>query len=417
MRKVLSRVVLLLGALLYLASLGGKIVGQRMMDNPTPENLEKGLQWDSSNPAFWIQSARQWHFRADSPEGQRAVDAYKHSLALNPIDPSAWKELTTAHMENDNMAAAEVTLRGELQVAPHHPEIAWRMANFLLVEGRTEEAYPHLRTAANEQSLRIPVYDLAHRLGETPEVIRQQLIPETPEARTAYLQFLLSRKDLADAYPVWQDIVRTWNPAYVRLGNRYVDSLAQAGMGKDAGKVWGELLALTNRRGLREEGEFLTNRDFEARIANEGLGWRLIAGEGYQTAVDSFTSQNGAQSLRVTFDGTANLNFLGVYQVVPVEPNRRYHFEGFLKTEGITADSGLFFNLTPLGAPRQEYFAANSATHVETFGWVREQVDFRTGPNTSVIVVRLRRLPSQKLNNLMQGKVWIDHLSLKLQDS
>ena len=48
-------------------------------------------------------------------------------------------------------------------------------------------------------------------------------------------------------------------------------------------------------------------------------------------------------------------------------------------------------------------------------GWVREQLDFQTGPRTSVVVIQLRRSPSRKLNNLIQGKIWIDNLSLRLR--
>ena len=416
MRKILSRIAILLGGLLYLGLLGVSIAGKRAVNNPTPEKVEQGLRLDSGNPDIWVHSARQRHFSVSTPEADQAVEGYKNAIMRNPINSATWRDLTTAYMESDDLDEAEVTLRGELQVAPQNPEIAWRMANFLLVGGRTGEAYPYLRRAASEPTLRVAVFDLAHRLEASPEVIREQLVPETPEARLSYLAFLVARRNLAEAYPVWRDVAGNWSPENLRVANLYVDSLAQAGMGQDAGKVWGELLALTNRSGLRKEGEFLTNADFEARISNAGLDWRFIEGEGYKIALDSFTFQSGTQSLRVTFDGTANVNFTGIYQLIPVEPNRQYRFEGFLKTEGITTDSGLFFTLVPQAAPREEYFEVHTGKHVETFGWIHEQLDFSTGPNTSVVAVQLRRLPSQKLNNLIQGKVWIDHLSLKRRD-
>jgi hypothetical protein len=100
---------------------------------------------------------------------------------------------------------------------------------------------------------------------------------------------------------------------------------------------------------------------------------------------------------------------------VPVEPNRRYRFEAFLKTDSITTDNGLFFNVATIGAPREEAFSIATGNRVETIGWVQEQLDFQTGPSTGVVVLQLRRSPSPKLNNLIQGKVWIDNLSLRMR--
>jgi hypothetical protein len=76
----------------------------------------------------------------------------------------------------------------------------------------------------------------------------------------------------------------------------------------------------------------------------------------------------------------------------------------------------LFFALSSLGAPTAEAFLHSTANHVETMGWVREQLEFQTGPRTSVVLIQLRRQPSPKLNNLIQGKVWIDNLSLKARE-
>ena len=410
--KLLSRVALLLSALAYLISLGISLAGQWMLDAPTPENLERGIQWDSRNPALWARYARQWHFLASSPESQRAVEGYQKAASLNPLDPSNWKELASAQMERQDLDGAEVALRGELAAVPHSPQASWRMANLLLVRGRTAEAYPYLRIASNERSLRVPVFDLARRLEEDPEVIRRDLVPQTPEARADYLQFLVSREILDEAYPVWQEVARNGSPETIRLGNSYVDALVRAGKGSDAARVWDELLAITGQK-PRPEGELLTNGDFENQFLNAGLDWRLTPSAGYQIALDAFLFQNGTRSLRVTFDGTVNPNFEGISQTIPVDPNRRYRFQAYLRADGITSDNGPFFRIGSRGAPPEETFTVTTPQRVQTMGWVREQLDFQTGPRTSLVIIQLRRLPSQKLNNLVQGKVWIDNLSVK----
>ncbi len=411
--KLLGRIALLLGALAYLGSLGISLAGQWTLDDPTPENLERGIRWDSRNPSLWARYARQWHFLPESRDSPQAVEAYQRAASLNPLDPNTWKELASVHVERGEMQRAEEDLRAELAAVPHSPEASWRFANFLLVSGRSAEAFPYLRTAANEPSLRAPVFDLAWKLEENRAVILRELVPATAEVRADYLRFLLQRRRLAEAYPVWEELAPADAERKVRLGNAYVEALAVAGMGAEAARVWEEILSLTGQTSVKPSGELLTNGDFEFDIPNAGLGWRFTKGSGYQVALDGFVFQNGTRSLRVSFDGTANLNFDGVWQAVPVEPNRSYRFQVHLRTDSITTDNGLFFTLASLGAPGEEAFTHSTANRVETSGWVREQLDFETGPRTSVVVIQLRRSPSQKLNNLIAGKVWIDRVSLR----
>jgi len=39
-------------------------------------------------------------------------------------------------------------------------------------------------------------------------------------------------------------------------------------------------------------------------------------------------------------------------------------------------------------------------------------LDFAAGPKTELILVRVVRLPSRKLDNLISGKVWLDDVQI-----
>jgi hypothetical protein len=115
----------------------------------------------------------------------------------------------------------------------------------------------------------------------------------------------------------------------------------------------------------------------------------------------------------IQFSGKQNVFYQNFYQLVKVSPGHSYHLRAFLKTEGITTDSG----------PRLEvYDAYNTAVLDElsdnltgsTDGWTPVLMDFVTGPKTELIVVRLVRFPSKKLDNLIAGKVWLDDVQLTL---
>jgi len=84
---------------------------------------------------------------------------------------------------------------------------------------------------------------------------------------------------------------------------------------------------------------------------------------------------------------------------------------GFLKTEGITTDSG----------PRLEVQDAYDVTALRKFsemitgstgGWSQVILDFTTGPRTELVIVSVARLPSAKIDSLIAGKIWVDDLSL-----
>lgn len=184
-------------------------------------------------------------------------------------------------------------------------------------------------------------------------------------------------------------------------------------MGALAGHVWSEILEDTGRTAAQSAGELMTNGDFETDLPNAGLDWRLTEGAGYRITLDDFGPRQGSRSLRVVFDGSKNLDFQALSQFVPVEANREYRFRGYLKTENITTDNGLRFCVQSYAAPAKESFVRCGEGQIGDHPWSLEQIEFTTGPNTNVVLVSLNRQRSPKLNNLLQGKVWIDAVSIR----
>ena len=400
--------------IVYSAAVGVHFVGQWFLYRPTPENLSRGVRWNPGNPSLWTRYAGYLVFAPDGFQPRQAADAYLRAAAINPLDPANWDGLASAHLQMGETEKAEAALRAGLAAMPHSPDAAWRLANFLLLRGRSTEAVPYLRVAAtSEPSMRPAVFDLAWKILPGPEPILRDVVPTSVEARSDYLRFLLGRKKLIEAYEVWRELQTHRSDALLGLGYRYVETLAIAGLGTEAARVWQEILAGTGRAWAKPAGELLTNGDFEAELLNKGLDWRLREGPGYTVSPDNFVLQHGSRSLQVAFDGSANTHFAGVWQLVPVEPNSDYRFRGYIKTENVTTDSGLRFLIATVAGPHGESFHRYTENRVGTDPWTLEQLDFRTGPNIRIVHVSLRRLPSKKLNNRIQGKAWIDSLSVQ----
>lgn len=415
--RTIFRICLLTCGLLYLAASTRVWLADWLLSHPTPYNLRLGVQWFPSNPQLWSAYARSRSELMTDSNLPEVTAAYEAALSRNPFDLPAWDGLATAYLQQGDFSHAEAAMRGAVAAVPHSPSATWRLANFLLVQDRAAEAMPLFRTAATfDPNLSPAVFDLGWKLLGHPQQILEQLVPDNLPARMQYLGFLAWKKGLPrEAYPVWQKILPSGTQAVIKLGEAYVEALAAGGFGSEASRVWRELLTQTGSKLSPPDGERIFNGDFEAPLRNAGLDWRIAQAPGYQVTLDNFQSQSGTRSLRVKFDGTANPEFAALQQWIPVEPGTTYHFQAYLRTENISTDNGLFLLLLPVGVPPNQYWERPTENRIGSTPWTEEQLDLRTGPDTRVILVQLRRRASTKLNNLLQGTVWLDNVSLQSQ--
>jgi hypothetical protein len=116
------------------------------------------------------------------------------------------------------------------------------------------------------------------------------------------------------------------------------------------------------------------------------------------------------RSARLAFDGTKNLSYDGLYQSVLVSPSTRYRFQGFLRTDQISTESGIRFEI--LDPKDQKNLDITTQNETGTAQWTLEQAEFTTGSQTRLILIRIARKPSVRLDNKLRGTVWIDDISL-----
>jgi hypothetical protein len=132
--------------------------------------------------------------------------------------------------------------------------------------------------------------------------------------------------------------------------------------------------------------------------------------EGAVVSLDSQDAFEGARALRIEFNGKRNLDYGHVFQYVAVQPNTRYRFSGAVRVKGITTDIG----------PRFQVFDAfdmgnlfqSTENIVGTSGWSSRQLEFKTKADTRLLIIRVARPPSNKLDKQIGGTVWIDQVSL-----
>jgi Carbohydrate binding domain len=238
------------------------------------------------------------------------------------------------------------------------------------------------------------------------------MIPPLASIFFDYLQFQIGMSRIDAAEQTWARLLALNLPFDIHQAGPYLDGLIRHRRVAALKEAWsalasrfpGQISAGVSRDNL------ITNGSFEFEVLNEGLDWRVTPAKGAAVSLDSTNAFDGVRSLRIEFDGTGNLNYGGALQYVPVQPNSRYKFTAYMRASAITTDSG----------PRMQVFDAydmgklflSTEGILGNSGWSAQQVGFRTGPDTQLLIVRLARPASRKFDNLIAGTVWIDCVSL-----
>ena len=127
--------------------------------------------------------------------------------------------------------------------------------------------------------------------------------------------------------------------------------------------------------------------------------------------LDRTAFRSPSHSLLIQFAGTHNVNYANAFEFVRVAPSRSYRLQGFMRTEGITTDSGPRLQVRDAYDPRI-LDAFSEDLKGDSRGWTPVLLDFKTAPQTDLIAIVVSRLPSRKLDNQIAGKVWVDDVSV-----
>jgi hypothetical protein len=201
-------------------------------------------------------------------------------------------------------------------------------------------------------------------------------------------------------------------PFDVREAFPYLDALIQHAELRQLSNVWSALAQRFPAQVQRpaHSANLVTNGGFESDILNGGLDWRVLPTEGTVVSLDSVGVFEGVRALRIIFDGSHNVDYGHVFQYVPVHAKTRYRFSGHMRLQGITTDSGLRFQVRD--AYNMDNIFVSSENLVGTSGWLEQHAEFTTLPDTRLLLLRVVRPVSTKLDNEIAGTVWIDDVRL-----
>jgi Tetratricopeptide repeat len=381
----------------------------------TIESLRLATRLDPGNSTYHVQLGRLYQYSITNPKPAEAIQQFQEAIKANPYDPDAWINLAAAHEFKGDPSSAEEDLRHASALAPNLPQFQWAIGNYFLLHGNTQEAFQHLKVVlAGSRQYDRTVFNVAWKASGNAEQILQNLIPNNLPAEFSYLNYLNNEQRFSAAEAVWKRIVATPEPFNPHEASGYIDTLIKTGQVDAAYQVWtglqGKGLVRTSPGGPGQN--LITNGNFEDPLLNMGFGWRIEDVPGVYAGPDTATFHSPGHSLSVQFTGKQNLSYHQVFQFVRVAPNQSYELDAFMKTQGITSDSG----------PRLEVVDAYDPEALDKFtpgmtgtsgGWNPLSMEFKTGPKTQILLVLLVRPPSKADDETaITGKVWLDDVQI-----
>jgi tetratricopeptide (TPR) repeat protein len=402
----------LLGATTLTVLAGKNWVAEEWALSSQPDNWLRASRLEPGNAEYWFRLGRDRQLDFEHSDLPLAITYYRRAVAIDPHSATYWMNLASAYETAGDLAGAQKAFGAAELAYPISGEVAWRYGNFLLRHGALSEGFFEIyRAIATNSQLAGPAVIRSLRVSGNMDRVLDEALPAHADVYLEALDSLVAEREIDAALAVWRRLAELRPSFEMRRAFTLLDALISQDRIEEAQRVWQQALNLAGQRArLSSGGSLVWDGGFEGNLVNGGFGWRqlLVAEASFQS--DTSTFHSGSRSLRISFDGGSNLDFSHLVQYVPVEPGTRYRFAAYLRTEEISTDSGIRFWISdPHHTGVVDLLTQDL---VGTHPWSLLETAVTTGPQTRVLAIWLRRLPSRKFDNKLRGTVWIDDVSL-----
>jgi cytochrome c-type biogenesis protein CcmH/NrfG len=409
-----SRLVLFIFVLTLIVSTARQGLASYYFRQNLPDALQKAMTWDSANPVYPAALANLLHLYGQSPDPDAVIRLYQTAVRLSPFDAGYTADLAQANDWAGHSSVALPLFQRAQQLFPNAPEINWKLANFYIRSGNIGDALPALKKVLSSNIIdKNQIFALSDRAGINSVTIVENLLPPDVPGYFAYLNFEAQRGNFSAAQQTWNRLLSLGSPFDPKEAFPFLDALMRSHEQLDnASQVWSSLVSrFPDRISSPASGSnLITNGSLQADILNGGFDWRVFPVAGVMVSQDSTGPSADARSLRIEFDGTQNLYYGSVLQFVPVQPRTKYTFSAFTRSQAITTDAGIGLQISNGYDPNK--ILGSTDPLIGTTPWSDQSFSFETPSETRLLIVRIVRLPSQKLDNKIAGAFWLSRVSL-----
>jgi tetratricopeptide (TPR) repeat protein len=378
----------------------------------TLHGFERATQIEPGNARNWYLLGRYLQYSFEDANPQRAISSYIKSLEIDPHATSTWLELAATYESESNDVAARNAFINAKKTYPLSAEVSWRYGNFLLRQGELEPAFAEIRRSVEADPGRAAeAFSRCLRVEPDANVILDRVLPANSTIYMAVMEALALDRQIENALKVWTRIVAMHPKIALLDAFQIVMELRENGRASEAHKVWEQAVGLAGLAGLEgPRNSMVWDGGFESDVTGEAYAWRLPrTPSSAQVGFDNQEKYSGKRSLRVSFDGSADVAFYDVCQTVPAEAGTAYELSGWMKSKDLTTDQGIRIELRP-GIPGQT--GATTADVRGTQPWTRFAVVWPGAKENQETQICLRRDASDQEDNKIRGTAWVDDVAL-----
>jgi tetratricopeptide (TPR) repeat protein len=380
----------------------------------TREGYERATRLEPRDFQNWLLLGRYWQYNLEEPDTARAIQAYSIALSLNPRSADLWSDVGTAYETEGNVAAARDAFLDAKKAYPLSAEISWRYANFLLRQGDLDAALGEMRRAVETEPKR-GAEALSRALSAEPNInlIIDRVLPPLSDAYTGAIFDQVSEGHTANAVLIWNRLAALHPKLPLQTYTYFlVTALLREKQVTEAQRIWKQAADFAGFGNLPGPADsLLWDGGFESGIFGGGFAWALPGGaQGVQFSFDTREKHSGNQSLRLLFNGRYNLGLNGPCAEVAVQPSTAYHFSAWLRTQSITTEQGIRFQLRAIGM--QDNAPVTTSDLRGTEPWTNIEASWTSGKDGQEMQVCVARLPSQEFDDKIQGIAWVDDVAL-----
>ncbi|HQU83686.1 MAG TPA: carbohydrate binding domain-containing protein [Pyrinomonadaceae bacterium] len=341
---------------------------------------------------------------------ERSVNLYEDVVRLSPYDYRWWIELGRAYEQAEKLPQAESAFKKAVELAPNYTYPHWQFGNFLIRRNRSDEAFAELQKAAEKnQSYREQVFLMAWDFFDKNIEKVEQLGGNSPEAKKTLVKFYVNKGLSADALRIWNtlsDEEKQKNPETSKL-------IAQVLYEK---RFYRSAVEFARQLGIDPESkaETVTNGSFEKVLGlpeETFFNWKITSSPADKIDIktDSSVKKDGTRSLKINFNGYQKNDLLNAWQIVAVQPKKKYRLSFWLKTEGLKSAGTP--QLEIVNANDDKMIVATKPFAVGTNDWQEVILEFTAPDNCEGIMIRTGRAFCGEGCPIV-GTVWYDNFVL-----
>ena len=358
---------------------------------------------------LWLSAAKaKEDFSAEGTE--RTVELLEAVVRRSPEDFRWWIELGRAYEQSEQLEKAEAAFNRSINVAPEYTYPRWQFGNFLIRQGRSEDAFVQLKEATRKSPVyREQVFSLAWDYFDKDATRVEQLAADTPEVRANLALFYAVRSSSEDS-------LRMWNSLDEEKKTEHIATAKIIAQGLHDKRLLRQALEFAKQTGIDPEAEqeSVSNGGFEngwGKPEDTLFGWRVNRTDSrVEISSDTVVKFQGDRSMKINFRTFDKRDFYNISQIVTIVPGKNYRLSFKLRTENLKSGGTPLVQV--LTTVEDAVIAATEPFPVGTADWKEYTIDFTAPPIAEGISIRTTRVYCGEQCPIV-GVLWYDDFKLE----